>query len=109
MCLKTKVMFSSNTSAGSGYISTDMIMEFSSLITKTTKKKINEILNSFEANKYVNAFIRNKTISKMYQDLVQKLSMLAHLYFWALVFEKISRNEAGFFFLVFYLSLFFLL
>ena len=81
-------MFSSNTSAGSRYISTDTIMEFSSLITKTTKKILNEILNSFEANKYVNAFIRNTKNCKMYQDLVQKLSMLAHLYFWALVFEK---------------------
>ena len=52
-------MFSSNTSAGSGYISTDMIMEFSTLITKTTKI-LNEVLNSFEANKYVNTFIVNK-------------------------------------------------
>ena len=59
MCLKTKVMFSSSTSAGSGYISTDMIMEFSTLITKTTKI-LNEVLNSFEANKYVNKFIVNK-------------------------------------------------
>ena len=52
-------MFSSSTSAGSGYISTDMIMEFSTQITKTTKI-LNEVLNSFEANKYVNAFIVNK-------------------------------------------------
>ena len=59
MCLKTKVMFSSSTSAGSGYISTDMIMEFSTLKQKQ-QKILNEILNSFEANKYVNTFIQNK-------------------------------------------------
>ena len=59
MCLKTKVMFSRSTSAGSGYISTDMIMEFSTLKQKQ-QKILNEILNSFEANKYVNTFIQNK-------------------------------------------------
>ena len=59
MCLKTKVMFSSSISAGSGYISTDMIMEFSTLKQKQ-QKILNEILNSFEAKKYVNTFIQNK-------------------------------------------------
>ena len=52
-------MFSSSISAGSGYISTDMIMEFSTLKQKQ-QKILNEILNSFEANKYVNTFIQNK-------------------------------------------------
>ena len=52
-------MFSSSISAGSGYISTDMIMEFSTLKQKQ-QKILNEILNSFEAKKYVNTFIQNK-------------------------------------------------
>ena len=47
-----------------------MIMEFSTLITKTTKI-LNEVLNSFEANKYVNTFIVNK---KKYVNVLKSLA-----------------------------------